>query len=233
MLQFDDDDDEKEGGHKKGSTLMVTSAPTSSSACSTKSGRIQFEPTPLNEEYWKQKEEMVRIEQTLLRIISFDVNLSYPHRILVVLWEELVSNWFNNEDDGGNNTTTHDIHRNTNMNGSRQDDLKVWKSILTAAWKTLNASVFHVDALMCKASSLACASLYWSIHLMKPRHSDSNGVGDNHVEAKVKQEHHDSKISIYDHVIKIEREWCEWFAVNEAEIEYAKEMLMEASNLKF
>ena len=36
------------------------------------------------------KEEMVRTEQTLLRIIQFDVNISYPHRIMIVLWEELL-----------------------------------------------------------------------------------------------------------------------------------------------
>lgn len=95
----------------------------------------KVEPPSLDEHYWKKKEEMVQAEQMLLRMINFDVTVCYPHRIMIVVWEELVS-----------------LKKVDNSND-------VWKQVLHIGWKRLNDSLFHVDSLMCHSSSLACAAL--------------------------------------------------------------------------
>jgi len=108
----------------------------------------KFKPPPLDEEYWKSKEEMVRMEQTFLRIIKFDVNVSFPHRILVVVWEELVTctcQWQQHDDNM--QEVDNNIH------------LKEWRNVLKAAWRRLNDACFHVDSLMCNASDLACGAI--------------------------------------------------------------------------
>ena len=74
------------------------------------------------------------MEQTLLRFTLFDVNVSYPHRIMILLWEE-------------------------NVKADKNTDANAWKKVLKAAWRRLNDSLFHVDSLMCSAPSLACAAL--------------------------------------------------------------------------
>eukprot|EP00557_Chaetoceros_sp_GSL56_P006711 CAMPEP_0176491498 /NCGR_PEP_ID=MMETSP0200_2-20121128/8467_1 /TAXON_ID=947934 /ORGANISM="Chaetoceros sp., Strain GSL56" /LENGTH=301 /DNA_ID=CAMNT_0017888937 /DNA_START=79 /DNA_END=981 /DNA_ORIENTATION=- len=91
----------------------------------------KVEPPSLDEHYWKKKEEMVQAEQMLLRMINYDVTVCYPHRIMIVVWEELVS--MKNIDNGND----------------------VWKQVLHMGWKRLNDSLFHVDSLMCHSSSLA------------------------------------------------------------------------------
>ena len=78
---------------------------------------------------------MVNMDQTLLRFILFDVNVSYPHRILILIWEE------------------HDVK------ADKSGYANAWKKVLKAAWRRLNDSLFHVDSLMCSAPSLACAAL--------------------------------------------------------------------------
>lgn len=115
----------------------------------------KVEPPALDEDYWKKKEEIVEAEQLLLRTIHFDVTLYYPHRIMIVLWEELVScniigkrsNDDDDNDDESNNDKQSLICRH------------VWKQVLHAAWRRLNDVVFHVDSLMCHSSWLACAAL--------------------------------------------------------------------------
>jgi hypothetical protein len=184
---------------------------------------FRFQPPPLDEEYWKEKEEMVRVEQTLLRIISFDVNLSYPHRILVVLWEELVSSSYEYAGGGDTDTSTI-IHTN-----HQQEYLKAWKTILNAAWRRLNDSVFHVDTLMCKASSLACASLSLTLCQIESE-NDGNGDGSGYGDSDDGLQ--EPSLSVYvQQIIVKEREWCEWFGVKEKELQHAKEQLVKASSL--
>ena len=64
----------------------------------------------------------------------FDVNVSYPHRIIILLWEQ-------------------------NFKADKNGDANAWKKVLNAAWRRLNDSLFHVDSLMCSVPSLARASL--------------------------------------------------------------------------
>jgi hypothetical protein len=107
------------------------------------------EPPALDENYWKKKEHMVKAEQTLLRIINFDVTVYHPHRIMILLWEELLSSL---------------ELLQTGMGGCQGDKnialLHVsWKRVLHIGWKRLNDCLFHVDSLMCNSSWLACAAL--------------------------------------------------------------------------
>ena len=46
----------------------------------------KINPPALDEQYWECKRDMVNMEQTLLRFILFDVNVSYPHRIMILIW---------------------------------------------------------------------------------------------------------------------------------------------------
>ena len=118
-------------------------------------------PPSLDEEYWKQKEEMVRIEQTLLRIIDFDVNVSFPHRIMILTWEEI-------------------IKRLEERKAGIMDEksLKYWRCILHNSWKRLNSILFNVDCMVFSCSSLACAALSLAIEDTKAQVPDSMSICD-------------------------------------------------------
>mmetsp|Transcript_26607 Transcript_26607/g.39417 ORF Transcript_26607/g.39417 Transcript_26607/m.39417 type:complete len:299 (+) Transcript_26607:49-945(+) len=109
----------------------------------------QTNPPALDEQYWESKRDMVNMEQTLLRVIMFDVNVCYPHRIMILLWEE-------------------------NVKADKNGDANAWKKILKAAWRSLNDSLFHVDSLMCSAPSLACASLSLALDEVQCHDTTSN-----------------------------------------------------------
>jgi hypothetical protein len=194
----------------------------------------EFQPPPLDEEYWRQKEEMVRVEQTLLRILAFDVNITYPHRILVVLWEELVTVATSSLETNTCVANGDDTKRNgaVDVNGSikprengTQSYLKTWKRILNAAWIRLNNSVFHVDAMMCKSSSLACASLSLGMEqVTSEKNFDVHNCGlQTQPSLSLKLDNPPKDL--------VESEWCEWFGVKREELRETKEILIEATNL--
>ena len=60
----------------------------------------------------------MNMDQTLLRFILFDVNVSYPHRIMILIWEEHVK-------------------------ADKSGYANAWKKVLKAAWRRLNDSLFH------------------------------------------------------------------------------------------
>ena len=72
----------------------------------------------MDEQYWECKIDMVNMDQTLLRFILFDVNVSYPHRIMILIWEE-------------------------NIKADKSGDANAWKKVLKAAWRRPNDSLFH------------------------------------------------------------------------------------------
>jgi hypothetical protein len=78
----------------------------------------KINPPALDEEYWECKRDMVNMEPTLLRFILFDVNVSYPHRIMILIWEE-------------------------NIKADKSGDANAWKKVLKAAWRRPNDSLFH------------------------------------------------------------------------------------------
>lgn len=46
-------------------------------------------PPPLDEKYWKTKENLVSVEQHVLRMIRFDTSVCHPHRCVLVIMETL------------------------------------------------------------------------------------------------------------------------------------------------
>lgn len=117
----------------------------------------KVEPPALDENYWRKKEEMVKAEQLLLRMINFDVTIYQPHRIMIVVWEELVSLNQTKSDKGNDNCYYDDNYDDKKQ--SLHSAHERWKRVLFASWRRLNDSLFHVDSLMCHSSWLACAAL--------------------------------------------------------------------------
>jgi hypothetical protein len=94
-------------------------------------------PKPINEQYWSAKETIVKVEQHVLRMLQFDVTVSQPHRMLVVIYEEVGILL------GEQHTCTRERH----------------ESALKFAWKRLNDAMFYLPALRLDCLSLACAAL--------------------------------------------------------------------------
>ena len=46
-------------------------------------------PPPLDEQYWKDKEEMVSIEQHVLRMIRYNTSVCHPYRCILIIMETL------------------------------------------------------------------------------------------------------------------------------------------------
>ena len=46
-------------------------------------------PPPLDEQYWKNKEEMVSIEQHVLRMIRYNTTVCHPYRCILIIMETL------------------------------------------------------------------------------------------------------------------------------------------------
>lgn len=96
-------------------------------------------PPDLDESYWEAKERIVSTEQSILRLIKFDVSVSQPHRLLVIIFEELL--------------LFHISDTNYGTGYARRS------GVLRSAWKKLNDALFYAPALMCGCMELACAAL--------------------------------------------------------------------------
>ena len=181
------------------------------------------------------KEEMVRTEQTLLRIIQFDVNISYPHRIMIVLWEELlrVTNISRRDVRATSVTTDNSIRRSNSasnksvikeanvemMNGIcdapntsyKPLPSEIWAKVLKSAWTKINNSVFSVDSLSCRAADLGCAAI-------------SLAMDDNDVDV--------TAIGVTDPLdSSCLVSWWEWMGVHLSDMNNAKSKLVEASEV--
>ena len=96
---------------------------------------VKKHPKPLNDEYWFGKETIVKVEQHVLRMLRFDVTVSQPHRMLVVVYEEV------------------------EILLGEQHTKEYLESALKIAWKRLNDAMFYTPALRLDCLSLACAAL--------------------------------------------------------------------------
>lgn len=50
---------------------------------------VPNQPPELNSEYWKAKEQIVATEQEVLRVLQFDTLVSHPHRLVLLLIDQL------------------------------------------------------------------------------------------------------------------------------------------------
>lgn len=102
----------------------------------TKEIHLQDQPPSLDETYWETKAHVVKHEQDLLRIIEFNVTIEFPHRVVVVIWEELIQGHF------------------------VQSSKEVSYSVIQSCWKYLNDVMFSSTCMtMLRASVLGCVVL--------------------------------------------------------------------------
>ena len=88
-------------------------------------------PPPLDDDYWKDKQHIVRAEQTVLRRLAFDVHVSHPHRMVVLLMQDCLA----------------------------EIDQVTAKTWVEESWTLLNACIFSVSALKQPVLVLAVAAL--------------------------------------------------------------------------
>lgn len=105
-------------------------------------------PPPLDDKYWSDKENMVSIEQQLLRMLQFDTLVSNPYRSVLVIMETM---------NFGNGTTTDFNDRNiNNLLSPRASEALIFK-----AWTLLNEisidAVYGAIILRVPVVTLACA----------------------------------------------------------------------------
>mmetsp|Transcript_27312 Transcript_27312/g.33483 ORF Transcript_27312/g.33483 Transcript_27312/m.33483 type:complete len:316 (+) Transcript_27312:30-977(+) len=109
----------------------------SSTRKGAKSRIVEARDLPLlDESYWALKDQVVSVEQKILRILRFDVHVSHPHRVLLAI-----------QGMGGLDA----------LEKSDQED------VLLCAWQVLNDSLFNPKALRLPAVSLGCAALWISM----------------------------------------------------------------------
>jgi hypothetical protein len=94
--------------------------------------------------YKRAQQGVLAAEQLLLRWLGFDVQVSHPHRMVVLITQNMMTTWLgrNSDDDG-----SHFLFQ-TLMDQWRLD-----------AWQRLNSAVFCADCLGHDVASLACASM--------------------------------------------------------------------------
>jgi hypothetical protein len=98
---------------------------------------LTWKPTPpnLDEEYWKSKEYIVKAEQAVLRKLGFDLHVSQPHRLVVMLVQDCFPDVASN------------VH-------------KKW---VEDTWALLNSCIFSVLALQQPTLTLAVSALDMTI----------------------------------------------------------------------
>jgi hypothetical protein len=103
----------------------------------------QPDPPALDDAYWKDKERLVQAEQAVLRGLAFDVHVAHPHRLVVLLAQDCLSE----------------------IVGVETSMLQDW---VPRAWRLLNASVWNVHALQQPTLALAVAALDEAIQMGQP-----------------------------------------------------------------
>ena len=253
VLQFDYPQPNKEQSQSQSSSQEQAPAGANEAASASASNDIDIDididtppipPPDLDEDYWLSKEDMVQVEQKFLRIIKFDVNVAFPHRFLVVVFEELVkvitvteSTFSENDSDlkleskpklsnGDDKDSSANHGKMSPQNGNEFSvevdiEQKIWSKLLKIGWRRLNDSLFHVDSLMCKASSLGCAALSLALQEELGAGSVTDAVNPN-VTLEIMR-----KKRMFDRIEK--EEWWNWVDVERVEMEVAKEKLLQAA----
>lgn len=103
-----------------------------------------FEDPPLlDDAYWKAKEQLIASEQRVLRWLHFDVIVSHPHRIVILLLRELIT------PTDPNNKPDQDLN----------DPILSCNGLVSGAWQRLNDALFYAPALAHSAMSMACVAV--------------------------------------------------------------------------
>lgn len=110
------------------------------------------EPPPLDEKYWKAKEEIVSTEQLVLRMLKFDTVVCHPHRCVLIVMDTL---GFGTGKDKSNSTDGDANKANTFLTPDQSD------RVINDAWRLLNEASLDIrsEVLTCSVTVLACAAI--------------------------------------------------------------------------
>jgi hypothetical protein len=125
--------------------VRMIAARTEDGLATTTTTTLIWQPDPpaLDDAYWKDKERLVQAEQAVLRGLAFDVHVAHPHRLVVLLAQDCLSE----------------------VVGVETSMLQDW---VPRAWRLLNASVWNVHALQQPTLALAVAALDEAIQMGHP-----------------------------------------------------------------
>eukprot|EP00977_Amphora_coffeiformis_P007811 scaffold1717_cov169-Amphora_coffeaeformis.AAC.6 len=110
------------------------------------------DPPKLDDDYWNDKERIVKAEQTVLRQLAFDVHVAHPHRLVVLLVEDCLADYWHSSSSNNNNDDEDDITLDKQQN-------IFTKTVVEDTWKLLNTCVFSVSALQQSTLALAVTAL--------------------------------------------------------------------------
>lgn len=135
--------------------------PTTNTSCI--SIRESEHPPELDESYWNLKENIIRMEQSVLRLLHFDFDVPVPHKFLITISRTLglLQKWNNHP----LSKLPPIISTENKSPISKQIYIKQEKThlIVQYAWSVLNQTMFHTEMLRNDLLTLACAALFLSI----------------------------------------------------------------------
>jgi len=113
-------------------------------------------PPPLDEKYWKTKENLVSVEQHVLRMIRFDTSVCHPHRCVLVIMETLGFGVGRRKRD---DNILHEQQRHNNEKWLMQPNQS--EGIILTAFQILNDAALDEtgEALRHSAIVLSCAAI--------------------------------------------------------------------------
>jgi hypothetical protein len=108
-------------------------------------------PPALDEAYWQAKESTVKMEQTILRWLAYDVSVSHPHRAVVLLLRQSEQRQPSSIASTSDDSNGADPRVRMGSEETRQ--------LIRMAFRRLNDAVFSVQALQHPALALAAAAI--------------------------------------------------------------------------
>ena len=153
----------------KTTSMLVSSnaRSTSTSSSSQKNKRLKTSiseveyPPELDQSYWETKEQIIVMEQSVLRMLHFDFIVPIPHKVLLLIAQRL-----------GIQKSVHSpqcIQKQKSKTALFWDPYKNNPSIIQHAWSILNQTVFHANILRYDVMTLACAALHLSLLIIQQR----------------------------------------------------------------
>lgn len=150
------------------------------------------EPPALDDKYWKSKEEVVSMEQLVLRMLQFDTIVCHPHRCVLVVMETLGF--------GTGVDKTNGAHGDTFLTPEQST------KVISDAWRLLNEAAIDPEGscLIYPVTAFACAVIQVA----------ADGIG-GHADAKA-----NNSEGSYQH-IKLPESWWRALDVTTGDIQTA------------
>ena len=107
------------------------------------------EPPALDDKYWKSKEEVVSMEQLVLRMLQFDTKVCHPHRCVLIVMETLGF--------GSGVDKIYGVHGKSSSDSFLTPEHS--NKVISDAWRLLNEAAIDPEGscLIYPVTLLACA----------------------------------------------------------------------------